>query len=221
MEKFDYFLCGLLVVLLGTLFLPNNYDLGLGISQVMVVCTLISPVLAIRVDRFISYQNQKINVQQQIFKTLMRTRSSRLSFDHVYALNMIEIEFSGKEETEKQVIDIWRQYHDTFKAEEVTESLKQKQEGLFIDLLYAMSLHLEYNFDKTTIRNSWYTPRIWGDITVREEKIRENLNDLTSKLTSCFYEDGEGHSFKIDMYDSTPPNDDKDKPEQESKVVNS
>ena len=47
-----------------------------------------------------------------IFRTLMATRATRLSAEHVQALNGIELTFYGGGKKEKKVLEAWKAYHD-------------------------------------------------------------------------------------------------------------
>ncbi|MER1680562.1 hypothetical protein KC846_19100, partial [Enterobacter hormaechei] len=58
-----------------------------------IFATLISPLLAVRVQKIIEKSTEKRNIKINIFTELMATRSAeaRLSNEHVRALNMIDL----------------------------------------------------------------------------------------------------------------------------------
>ncbi|MDK7600923.1 DUF6680 family protein [Citrobacter freundii] len=62
-----------------------------------VFATLFSPIIAIRVQKYLEGKSQKQTVKVKIFSQLMATRavSSRLLPEHVQALNMIDLAFHG------------------------------------------------------------------------------------------------------------------------------
>ena len=76
-----------------------------------IVAVLLSPVIAVRADKFIEKSRAKMNRKIAIFKTLMATRGSKLSIDHVTALNQIDLEFYGNKKFQK-VVHAWKEYLD-------------------------------------------------------------------------------------------------------------
>ena len=72
--------------------------MSLILSITTVIVTLISPVIAVQVQKFIERYTDKKTLKIDIFKQLMATRSqnARLSNEHVRALNMIDIAFYGR-----------------------------------------------------------------------------------------------------------------------------
>lgn len=85
-----------------------------------IAATVISPLLAIQTQKFIERYSQKKSLKIDIFKQLMATRSqnSRLSNEHVRALNMIDLAFYGKikrgrtkrSDSESKVLSSWKLY---------------------------------------------------------------------------------------------------------------
>ena len=72
--------------------------MSLMLSITTVIVTLISPVVAVQVQKFIKRYTDRKTLKIDIFKQLMATRSqnARLSNEHVRALNMIDIAFYGR-----------------------------------------------------------------------------------------------------------------------------
>ena len=63
------------------------------IEIVTIVALVTGPVLAVLIARWMEYRRTRYERRMDIFRTLMRTRRSRLFLDHVSALNLVEIEF--------------------------------------------------------------------------------------------------------------------------------
>ena len=63
---------------------------------ITVLAIFLGPIFAVQVQKFIEYRNEHRNKKLSIFHILMSTRGIKLSAEHVYALNMIDIEFYGK-----------------------------------------------------------------------------------------------------------------------------
>lgn len=125
-----------------------------------ILAVLASPVIAIQVDKILDKRRSSKERKNEIFKTLMATRGSSLSFEHVGALNRIDLEFSGSKY--KTVIDAWKIYFDHLNQQVTQENINawsEKSADYLTLLLYDMAQSLNYqNFDKVTIRRNVYAP---------------------------------------------------------------
>ena len=72
-------------------------------DALMVAAVLLAPLIAIQVSVFLEIRREKRQRRLKLFRTLMMTRAARLVPDHVNALNMIDIEFSGTDAKSKEV----------------------------------------------------------------------------------------------------------------------
>ena len=97
----------------------------------------------------------------------MSTRGIKLSAEHVYALNMIDIEFYGKthfgkrkqSNGEKKVTIAWKLYKDYLNTEsQYIDNWDKQATDLFISLLSTMGQNLGYEFDNVQIKKDWYRP---------------------------------------------------------------
>jgi hypothetical protein len=105
----------------------------------------------------------------------MATRAYTLSPAHVEALNRIDLEFSEK----KKVIEVWRQYLDLLGDKSLSpEQWGVKRVDLLVELLYAMGQCLDYDFDKTQIKNGTYSPIAHGRIEDEQQAIRTQTLEL-------------------------------------------
>jgi hypothetical protein len=145
----------------------------------MIVATTISPLIAVQVTRFLDDRNEIRGRKLQVFKTLMATRAYTLSIAHVEALNRIDLEFSGKRVSEKDVIDSWQIYLDHLGNKSITgEAWAYKRVDLLVDLLYVMGKCLGYNFNKTQIKNATYSPTAHGRVETEQETLRQLTLEL-------------------------------------------
>lgn len=143
---------------------------------IMTIAVLLGPIAAVQIQKWLEQSRNKTERKLQIFKTLM---STRVSIDHVQSLNMIDVEFIGKKY--KKVITAWRDYHDHLSN--VVPQLpgwKDKNDDLFIDLLFAMGESLGYKFDKVMLRRTAYSPVAHGNIEFDQETIRRGLATILS-----------------------------------------
>src|SRR5690606_30511050 len=77
---------------------------------IMALAVLIGPISAVQIQKWLEKNRDNRSRKVDIFKTLMTTRATRVSIDHVEALNMIDLEFNGQ--GYEKVITAWRNYHD-------------------------------------------------------------------------------------------------------------
>jgi hypothetical protein len=132
----------------------------------VIVATVMGPILAVQAQKYLERHRDQKRAKDTIFRVLMATRASRLSGEHVQALNGIELAFYGGGKKGKKVLEAWKAYHyhlnDKSYAPERTPEWVTRQIDLFIDLLHEMAVSLGYDFDKTHIKNSWYSPEAHG-----------------------------------------------------------
>lgn len=120
----------------------------------------------------------------------MSTRATRLSPEHVSALNMIDLEFYGikvcgqrwQSKSEKNVTNAWKTYNDLLNDKDFVEkrfdAWAEKRDELFTVLLYAMSQALGYDFDEVQLKRDCYRPVAHGDIENEQHKIRKAMVDV-------------------------------------------
>jgi hypothetical protein len=160
-----------------------------------VFTTLLSPCIAIQVQRFIEERKEKKRRKLWIFTVLMTTRATRTAPDHVIALNSIELCFDGKSNRDTNVVDAWRIYFDHLNnvpsEEEPSEASKsmhatwmQKSNDLFVDLLKSLSDVLDFKFDKVQLRRGVYYPRAHEEVEAEQRDLRQSLLKIVSGKSS-------------------------------------
>ena len=145
----------------------------------LVLATVLSPVIAVQVTRYLDDRNEERGRKLQVFKTLMATRAYNLSAAHVEALNRIDLEFSSKRPREKAALDVWQQYLDhlgNLKME--PEAWNVRRVDLLVDLLYAMGKAVGYDFNKTQIKNGTYSPTAHGKLEDEQSRVRSMVLEL-------------------------------------------
>jgi len=188
------------------------------VDIVVVIAIIVGPILAIQVQKFIERITLKRQAKEAIFKTLMSTRGTRLSLNHVQALNMIDLEFYGKQEKNKNVVDMWRLYLDQLstcprdiEASDYNTKLdawNAKSSDAFHDMLFVMATTLGYKFDKVLLKRGAYRPTGYGETENEQILIRRGLAHIL--LGS--------RSIPIHIVEAPPIKEKEDKPKQESKV---
>ena len=147
----------------------------------MIISVLFSPWIALFIQGWLMKQKEARSSKLTIFKTLMATRHSPLSLEHIQALNMIDIEFYGNKKY-KDVRRAWRNYLDirsnSQKTEIQQELFNNECEKTLTTLLVNMGEVLGYEFDEAHIRQSIYKPQ--GHVTEEQYQMlmRANLVKL-------------------------------------------
>ena len=161
------------------------------IQIITIIAIIAGPILAVQAQKYSELIRERRNLKFYIFKTLMATRASRVSFEHVKALNMIDIEFYGSKflwtkyqsKKNKSVTRAWKTYHDHLNSKETNtmgETWLDKSDDLFIDLLYEVSIALGYDFDKVELKRGAYSPIAHGEQELDALAIRKSLAKILS-----------------------------------------
>jgi hypothetical protein len=169
---------------------------------IMIAAIIMGPILAVQAQRIVEIFREKRSRRMNIFKTLMSTRAERLHRDHIQSLNMIDIEFYGKNifgkriqsKKEKAVTDAWKSYNahlgEKNKYDTLDSWLKRGDE-LFTKLLFEISIALGYDFDEVQLKLNCYRPEahnfienIYFEILTGLEKILKGERSLPMEVTS-------------------------------------
>jgi hypothetical protein len=124
----------------------------------------LAPLIAVQVTEFVNRRRDAKERRTWIFRTLMGARASRISQDHVRALNMIDIDFHGRDRRSKAVLKAWKAYLNHLNTQGPPDIWVSKGSDLFVELLFEMALCLGYSLDKTDIRSTSYFPTALGRI---------------------------------------------------------
>lgn len=142
----------------------------------IIFATLLSPFIAVQASRYLDDRSEIRGRKLSIFKTLMATRAYTISWAHVEALNRIDLEFMKGHKQEKDVVEAWKAYHDLLCNDKLSqEQWESKRADLLVELLHKMAVVLNYDFDKTHIKNSSYAPRYHSDTENEQAAIRRGL----------------------------------------------
>ena len=145
----------------------------------MILAVFTGPIVAVQLTKYLDVKKEKKQRKLDIFKTLMATRAYTISWDHVMTLNRIDQEFEKGDPKEKEVLDAWKQYLDLLGDKTITgEAWGTKRIELLVELLHKMALVLDYDFDKTHIKNSSYSPVAHGDTEIQQDNIRKGLIEI-------------------------------------------
>ena len=168
------------------------------IDIVTIIALILGPLVAVWIARGMEDRRAKHERRMSVFRALMSTRSNTLSFDHVSALNLVEIEFQDN----PKVVEKWKVYFDDLGAEyprredeKILEGLSdaeitrrqgnydkrviESRSKLLTKLLHEMAQVLGYEKIKVLeILEGSYFPHGWGRIEIQQELIRQYFVDL-------------------------------------------
>lgn len=154
---------------------------------IMTVAVIIGPIAAVQIQKLLESIREKRQRKINIFKILMTTRATRVSLEHIQALNMIDVEFVEKKYSEVSVA--WRAYHDALSHDDPQAAgWVERTDVLFIELLHIMGKSLGYSFDKVMLKRTAYSPVAHGQVEYDQEAIRKGLvNIVKGKIALPFY----------------------------------
>lgn len=130
----------------------------------MIAAVFLAPFFAVFAQKQIEIWREHRSRKMWVFKMLMATRGRALSPEHVQALNVIDLEFTGK--SEQLVRSAWKEYLDHLnsfprgegKNEAQVVVWSQRKEELLSNMLGEMGKSLGYTFDPVQIRKGAYSP---------------------------------------------------------------
>jgi len=145
----------------------------------MIAAVFMGPIVAVRLTRHLDNKKEIRERKVNVFKTLMATRAYNVSWSHVEALNRIDLEFDAKNKKEKAVIEAWKEYLDLLNNTAMPiDQWVVKRVDLLVELLHKMAQVLDYDFDKTHIKNSSYSPRVHGETEDEQATLRKGLLEV-------------------------------------------
>lgn len=147
-----------------------------------IIAIIAGPCVGVYLTRCLDDYKDKKQRRIDIFRTLMRTRGVRLSYDHVGALNLVEVEFADK----KDVIDAWKAYLTELGVPYPTNDesgvlvKQQKTNKLLTRLIDEIAKALKFQIEQLDILETNYTPQGWLDDEAQQRYLRTLLISLLS-----------------------------------------
>lgn len=152
------------------------------ISTAILVATVFAiiygPIKAVKITRTLDDKRAKEQRRLQVFRDLMRTRQVQMDADHVFSLNLVEIEFYGEE----SIISAYRAYikhlNTPLPAVDAQAKFFEDRHDLFIDMLAEIGKAVGYTFDKQELSRFGYAPVGWGNDQERQRMIQVLLLEV-------------------------------------------
>jgi hypothetical protein len=163
------------------------------------IAVIAGPVSAVLITRYLDDQRLYKARRMDVFRTLMRTRRTVLSPEHIGALNLVEIEFAKDRDViaaSKNLLTHFGTTHARRDDERIetladqneirarnnafgTRLLKDRQ-SLLTKLLHAMSRSLGFKIEQLDIFEGGYNPQFWADVENEQEIVRKFAVDLAA-----------------------------------------
>ncbi|WP_332700445.1 DUF6680 family protein [Devosia sp.] len=136
--------------------------LNVWILVVTVAAIIAGPIAAVVVTRWGDGRRETRRRKSEILSALMKTRPMRLSFEHVAALNLIQLEFHGENEIQAAYGNYVAHLNQEMPKEGVAlDKFVELRADLFIELLHSIGKHLGFGFDKRDLAKLSYGPVGW------------------------------------------------------------
>ena len=151
---------------------------------IMTVAVMLAPLVALQVQKVIEAWKEKRQRKRWVYLTLMTTRHAQLSFEHVRALNMIDLEFTKPSGAEAKVRTGWKTYLDHLASlpkeddRPANAVWAQRKLELFTQLLEVMGQCVGYEFDPVHIQKGIYAPKGHVDDEFEQRATRRMLFEL-------------------------------------------
>lgn len=159
----------------------------------VVGATVLGPILAVQAQKAVEAFRERRERKTRLFEQLMATRASRVSPEHVRALNMIDLVFYGERllgvqrrtAAEQRILDAWKEYLDHLNNRGTDDQLMQwiaKGDEIFTNLLYAISEDIGFKFDRVQLKRGSYSPIAHGELEAEQTELRRaTLSLFTGK----------------------------------------
>jgi uncharacterized protein DUF6680 len=141
----------------------------------------LGPIRAVEISRRNDVEREASRRRREIFASLMRTRNAALTPDHVWAINLVQVEFGNDE----NVIRTYKSYMAIL-AEVLPEpgpalsAFLQKRRDLFFDLLHEIAKAVGFNLDKRDLDRAGYVPIGWEAEQNEMRLFRQAMIELLS-----------------------------------------
>lgn len=151
---------------------------ALVVGIVAAIAAIAGPIIAVVITRMSDERKEISARRMDIFRTLMRTRKLPIHYEHVGALNLIEIEFAK----DPKVISAWKEYFQKLNVhmppnapQKSFDDLVDQRQKLLTKLIFEMSQVLGFKLEQLDILDGNYIPQGWSDEETEQRIIRRSL----------------------------------------------
>lgn len=158
-------------------------------EMITIAAIVLAPLLAFTAQWSLQFLRERRERKIWVFRTLMSTRATILSPDHVKALNLIDLEFNSSRRKDKDIRDAWHTYHSHLYTVRPADGAMQvawdkESSDLLNALLYKMSIRLGFGFEYSQIKKGAYVPEYYSATELDLILIRKGLLALVTGQNS-------------------------------------
>ena len=151
---------------------------------IMIAAVVVAPFFALWAQWRLQLRKEGRDRRLWIFKTLMRTRATPISVDHVQALNLIDVEFCSPNPGDQGVRESWDRYLTHLNRPDVSpgdlDMWVNAERDLLADMLNKMAVVVGYHFDFTYLKTHTYYPRGHGEAEVLAQQMQKDLAEIVA-----------------------------------------
>jgi hypothetical protein len=148
------------------------------IAILTILAILAGPIIAVLITRMNDDRRASKMRKLDIFRSLMKTRRMPIHFEHVGALNLVEVEFIDNSE----VIRVWKDYLSSLgeqlppiEQKDRYDVAVKRREALLTKLIYAIAKDLRIKVEQLDILEGNYVPQGWHDDDWEQRLVRRGL----------------------------------------------
>lgn len=153
------------------------------INIIILVATIVAiyfgPIRAVEVARQNDIAREATRRKREIFAALMRTRNANLMPEHVWSLNLIQVEFAQKESIigayKAYIANLGRAMPD---AQPAIDAFIRERRDLFFDLLHEIAKDVGFNLDKRDLERAAYVPAGWENEQAEQQALRRFMLEM-------------------------------------------
>jgi len=153
-------------------------DLTIKIAIAGVIVAVLAPLIALELQKRLDERHESRNRKLTIFKNLMMYRVTPLSSHFVQSLNLVDLEFNGKNKKESEVRAQWKILLDHFNNYAEAKEPVEKAQELTRGLLKAMAKCFDYDFDEIYLKRGAYYPKYFVDVEQEQTMLRKQLLEV-------------------------------------------
>jgi len=146
---------------------------------ITVAAIVLGPILALWFQRILDKIRERSEQRRRVFFTLMSTRATPLSAEHINALNSISVVYNRKRE--RKIREAWNQLLGQLNSDANTPGWQERVNDLKVDLLREIAATVGFNFFTTdSLKRESYYPKYYLDMEIENSKIRQALVNILS-----------------------------------------
>ncbi len=146
---------------------------------ITVAAIVLGPIFALWAQRILDKIREEQEQQKRVFFTLMSTRATPLSAEHINALNSIPVVYGGQHG--RKIREAWQSLLTQFNSDAEAAGWQERVNDIKADLLREIADLVGFNqFTTDSLKREMYYPKYYHDIEVDNMKIRRALVHILS-----------------------------------------